>query len=93
MKELVEDDLMGYDTATKVLYARFDREGSVSLGNHYRVPKQYIHSGIGEVTRIDKINISGSGAESEAFWVADLVAAIAKPADPCDEEFMEEISS
>jgi hypothetical protein len=92
MKELVEDDLMGYEPNTKVLHARLDRIGSVSLGDRYRVPKQYIHSGIGEVTQIDKFNVTLDG-ETESFWVIDLKAAIAEPVDPCDSDFMEENSS
>jgi hypothetical protein len=92
MKELVEDDLMGYNADLKVLYARFELGDSVSLGDRYGVPKSYIPSGVAEVANIDRINLTcTSGVHT--FWFADLKAVIAEPDNPCDEEFMEEISS
>jgi hypothetical protein len=92
MKTLVEDDLMGYDTVAKVLMARIERSGSVSLGDRYRVPHCYIPSGIGEVTNIDGFTITKDG-DTESFWVIDLEAAVAEPDNPCDSDFMEDISS
>lgn len=95
MIELVEDDLMGYDPVGEVLMARLPREGSVSLGDRYRVPKCYIHSGIGEVTCIDGMTHTDymTGKIVESYWIVDLKAAIAEPVDPCDSDFMEKISS
>ncbi len=94
MKVLVEDDLMGYDTVRNLLTAGINDEliDAVSLGDRYRVPKCYIHSGIGEVVNIEKMNISSPGGDCH-MWVIDLKAAAAKPKDPCDSGFMEEISS
>ncbi len=99
MKELVEDDLMGYDTVEKVLCARIERSGSVRLGDRYRVPKQYIHSGIGVVTSIDGVNVTKGGGGITAcliidsYWLIDLESAVAEPNDPCDVDYLEEISS
>ena len=92
MRELVEDDLMGYNTETKVLYGRIELSSSVSLGDRYRVPRQYIPSGIGKVTQIDRFNVTVDG-ENESFWIIDLEAVVAEPDDPCDSDFLKEIST
>jgi hypothetical protein len=93
MKELVEDDLLGYEPVEQVLYARIERSGSVRLGDRYRVPKTYIRSGIGEVTNIDGVNVTKGGGSVDSYWLIDLKATVAEPEDPCDSGFMEEISS
>lgn len=91
MKVLTEDDLWGFSSEEKVLYAKLIRNGSVSLGDLYRVPKQYFSSGVGKVTNIDGYKADGDWKES--YWLVDLEAAEVEPEDPCDEDFMEEISS
>jgi hypothetical protein len=94
VKTLIEDDLLGFETVKKVLYARLDREGSVSLGDRYRVPKEYFPSGVAEVTNIDGVRVMNkNGTEKDSYWFVDLEAVIAEPEDPCDSDFMEEISS
>ena len=92
MKVLEEDDLMGYDPNTNVLYGRIGRYGSVSLGDLFKVPKHYIPSGVGKVTNIDAISVT-KGDDVESFWLVDLEAAVVKPDNPCDSDFMEEIST
>ena len=92
MKTLVEDDLMGYNAISKVLYGRIERYGSVSLGDLFKVPKQYIPSGVGKVTNIDAINVT-KGDSVESYWLIDLEAAVVEPDNPCDSGFMEGISS
>ncbi len=92
MRTLYEDDLWGFSDDEKVLYAKVMRGGSVSLGDLYRVPKTYFPSGVGEVTNIDAYNVEGDNIDS--FWLLDLEeAASVEPSDPCDSDFMEEISS
>ncbi len=92
MRTLVEDDIMGYDTVAKVLCARIELSSSVTLGDRYRVPTTYFPSGVGEVTQIDKFNVSLDG-ENESFWVLDMKSAVAEPRNPCNSAFMEEIST
>lgn len=90
MRELVEDDLMGYDCGRKILSAGINDEDidAVSLGDRYRVPKCYIHSGIGEVVCIERCGINGL-----YVWVIDLKSAAAEPVNPCTVEDMLEIST
>jgi hypothetical protein len=92
MKFLLEQDLWGFSDDERTLYAKIIRGGSVSLGDLYRVPKKYFPSGVGRVTNINAYNVKSNTAE--AFWLIDLEEApSAEPDDPCDSDFMEEISS
>ncbi len=92
MRILTEEQILGYSYVENVLYAQIDRSGSVKLGDLYRVPKEYITSGVGKVTNIDGYNVTKGNSEV-SFWLIDLEAALVEPDDPCDDAFMEEISS
>ena len=70
MKVLVEDDLFGYDDTAKLLFARVEGSGSVSLGDRYRVPKQYIPSGYWQKDE----GICGDSAESVVLYTAQIAA-------------------
>lgn len=93
VKILTEEDLWGFSDDERVLYAKVMRGGSVSLGDLYRVPKTYFPSGVGKVTNIDEYNVT-KGSNVESFWLIDLEEAPpAEPAEPCDSDFMQEIST
>jgi hypothetical protein len=92
MKVLTEDDFWGFSDDERVLYAKVIRGGSVSLGDLYRVPKTYFPSEVGKVTNIDAFNVTKG--KTESFWLIDLEEAPpVEPDDPCDSDFMEEIST
>ena len=92
MRELAENDVMGFDPATKILVAMVAPEDSVRLGDLFGVPKQHIPSGVGKVVGIDSMNVTCTSGV-QRFWYLEIVEAIVEPDNPCDVDYMEKISS
>ena len=92
MRELAENDVMGFDPATKILVAMVAPEDSVRLGDLFGVPKQHIPSGVGKVVGIDSMNVTCTSGLLK-MWFIEMVERKVKPDNPCDVDYMEKISS
>ena len=102
MKILKEECIIGWDVYAAhsgVLFAKItDPLNGPMLGDLYRVPKRYFPNGVGKVTNVENANVTKENSEGiatskETFWLVDIEIAASDPEDPCDNNFMESIST